>query len=169
MPRMCKCTTATACHHSQSTLAKLTHKTLYSSMVTWPKVFFFTVGRPLRPQLHKQACKHEWHQLVRCGLLREGPEQGIGDMGYRTMCRPVSLRPLCFHKARSFANDAGLPFLITEYKDGLQGGSPIEGHPNNPSARTGGGHHGDLSYAAAFVMHNVRLLTDLDVWSYWTL
>jgi hypothetical protein len=29
--------------------------------------------------------------------------------------------------------------------------------------------HGDLSYAAAFVMHNVPLLTDLDLWSYWTL
>jgi xylan 1,4-beta-xylosidase len=80
--------------------------------------------------------------------------------------------PDCFskvlNKARSFASEAGLPFLITEYKDGLQGGNPIEGHANDPGARTGGGHHGDLSYAAAFVMHNVPLLTDLDLWSYWT-
>ena len=51
--------------------------------------------------------------------------------------------PDCFAKvlktAHSFAAEAGLPFLITEYKDGLQGGRPIEGHDHNPSARTGGG------------------------------
>ena len=63
-------------------------------------------------------------------------------------------------KARSFANEAGLPFLITEYKDGLQGG------PGNATVHSG--HHGDRSYAAAFVMRNIPLLTSLDMLSYWT-
>ena len=59
---------------------------------------------------------HFSNSCVRCGLL------GLA-------C------PQVLNKARSFASEAGLPFLITEYKDGLQGGSPIEGHPKNPSAR----------------------------------
>ena len=63
-------------------------------------------------------------------------------------------------KARSFAHEAGLPFLITEYKDGLQGG------PGNATVHSG--HHGDRSYAAAFVMRNIPLLTSLDMLSYWT-
>ena len=58
-------------------------------------------------------------------------------------------------KARSFAHEAGLPFLITEYKDGLQGG------PGNATVHSG--HHGDRSYAAAFVMRNIPLLTSLDI------
>ena len=61
-------------------------------------------------------------------------------------------------KARSFAHEAGLPFLITEYKDGLQGG------PGNATVHSG--HHGDRSYAAAFVMRNIPLLTSLDMLSY---
>jgi hypothetical protein len=77
--------------------------------------------------------------------------------------------PDCFakalNKAQSFAADAGLPFLNTEYKDGLQGGNPVDG---NPQTGLYVAQHGDLSYAAAFVMHNVPLLTNLDVWSYWT-
>ena len=77
--------------------------------------------------------------------------------------------PDCFakalNKAQSFAAEAGLPFLNTEYKDGLQGGNPVDG---NPQTGLYVAQHGDLSYAAAFVMHNVPLLTNLDVWSYWT-
>ena len=72
--------------------------------------------------------------------------------------------PDCFAKvlnqARSFANEAGLPFLITEYKDGLQGG------PGNATVHSG--NHGDQSYAAAFVMRNIPQLTSLDMLSYWT-
>lgn len=77
---------------------------------------------------------------------------------------PLAMDPDCFAKvllkARSFANEAGLPFLITEYKDGLQVG------PGNATVHSG--HHGDQSYAAAFVMRNIPLLTSLDMLSYWT-
>lgn len=59
-----------------------------------------------------------------------------------------------------YAKKASLPFLITEYKDGLQGG-PGFGH---------GGVHGDKAYASAFIIRNVDLLADkgLDVFSWWT-
>ena len=58
--------------------------------------------------------------------------------------------PDCFAKklldARAIAQKAGYPFLVTEYKDGLQGG---------PGCAYGG-KHGDMAYAAAFIMHTVR-------------
>ena len=49
--------------------------------------------------------------------------------------------------------------IACRYKDGLQGGNPVDGNP-----RTGimVPHHGDLAYAAAFVMHNIPLLTNLE-------
>mmetsp|Transcript_34239 Transcript_34239/g.63492 ORF Transcript_34239/g.63492 Transcript_34239/m.63492 type:complete len:554 (-) Transcript_34239:108-1769(-) len=63
--------------------------------------------------------------------------------------------------AAADAHDAGLPLLLTEYKDGLQGG-PGYGH---------GGAHGDKAYAAAFIIRNIALLADvsnLEVLSWWT-
>ena len=50
----------------------------------------------------------------------------------------------------------GLPFLITEYKDGLQGGP----------GTSYGGKHGDMAYAAAFIIHTTPQLTDLDAFSW---
>lgn len=47
---------------------------------------------------------------------------------------------------------AGLPFYLTEYNDGLEGGD-----------------HRDKAYAAAFLLHNIPLLRALDVFSFWTL
>ena len=71
--------------------------------------------------------------------------------------------PDCFAKlllkTRAIAQKAGHPFLITEYKDGLQGG---------PGCAYGG-KHGDMAYAAAFIMHTTPLLTDLDAFSWWTI
>ena len=32
-----------------------------------------------------------------------------------------------------------------------------------------GGKHGDMAYAAAFIMHTVPMLTDLDAFSWWTI
>jgi len=58
----------------------------------------------------------------------------------------------------ALAKAAGLPFFLSEYKDGLQGG-PGTGF---------GGKHGDTAYAAAFVMHTLPRLTSLDVVSWWT-
>ena len=55
--------------------------------------------------------------------------------------------PDCFAKkllaSREIAQKGGLPFMITEYKDGLQGG---------PGCAYGG-KHGDMAYAAAFIIH----------------
>ena len=45
--------------------------------------------------------------------------------------------------SREIAQKGGLPFMITEYKDGLQGG---------PGCAYGG-KHGDMAYAAAFIIH----------------
>ena len=60
--------------------------------------------------------------------------------------------PDCFSKvvlaARSWAEEAGLPFLLTEYN------AAYYGH--------------DTSYAAAFLIRNIPLLTELDVLSYWS-
>lgn len=71
--------------------------------------------------------------------------------------------PDCFVKkvlaSRDIAQKSGLPFLITEYKDGLQGG---------PGCAFGG-KHGDMAYAAAFIMHTTPMLTDLDAFSWWTI
>lgn len=46
-----------------------------------------------------------------------------------------------------------------EYKDGLQGG---------PGCAYGG-KHGDMAYAAAFILHTVPQLTGLDAFSWWTI
>lgn len=71
--------------------------------------------------------------------------------------------PDCFTKkllaTRAIAQKAGYPFLLTEYKDGLQGG---------PGCAYGG-KHGDMAYAAAFILHTVPQLTDLDAFSWWTI
>jgi xylan 1,4-beta-xylosidase len=71
--------------------------------------------------------------------------------------------PDCFVKkilaSRAIAQDAGLPYLITEYKDGLQGGP----------GTSYGGKHGDMAYAAAFIIHTTPMLTDLDAFSWWTI
>jgi len=71
--------------------------------------------------------------------------------------------PDCFVKKllekRDIAQKGGLPFLITEYKDGLQGG---------PGCAYGG-KHGDMAYAAAFIIHTTPMLTDLDAFSWWTI
>ncbi len=61
-------------------------------------------------------------------------------------------------ESAALAKDAALPFFLSEYKDGLQGG-PGTGF---------GGTHGDLSYAAAFVVHTLPKLGALDVVSWWT-
>ena len=61
-------------------------------------------------------------------------------------------------ESAALAKNASLPFLLSEYKDGLQGG-PGTGF---------GGKHGDLSYAASFVVHTLPRLTSLDVVSWWT-
>ena len=70
--------------------------------------------------------------------------------------------PDCFAKdvlaSAAIAEAANKPFLLTEYKDGLQGGP----------GTSFGGKHGDMSYAAAFVMRNIPLLASLDVLSWWT-
>jgi hypothetical protein len=60
--------------------------------------------------------------------------------------------------AANSSHSSPKPFYLTEYKDGLQGG-PGTGF---------GGRHGDTSYAAAFVMHTLPLLTPLEVVSWWT-
>lgn len=71
--------------------------------------------------------------------------------------------PECFTKkllaTRAIAQEAGYPFLITEYKDGLQGG---------PGCAYGG-KHGDMAYAAAFILHTIPTLTELDMFSWWTI
>ena len=61
-------------------------------------------------------------------------------------------------ESAALATKASLPFLLSEYKDGLQGG-PGTGF---------GGKHGDVAYAAAFVMHTLPRLTSLEVVSWWT-
>ena len=61
-------------------------------------------------------------------------------------------------ESAALAKKASLPFYLSEYKDGLQGG-PGTGF---------GGKHGDLSYAAAFIVHTLPLLGSLDVVSWWT-
>eukprot|EP01052_Picozoa_sp_SAG31_P026636 SAG31_NODE_2431_length_5707_cov_2.157810_2_plen_225_part_00 len=50
--------------------------------------------------------------------------------------------------AREWAEEAALPFLITEYN------AAYFGH--------------DTAYAAAFLFHNIPLLIDVDILSYWT-
>jgi len=71
--------------------------------------------------------------------------------------------PDCFAKTllktREIAQKAGYPFLLTEYKDGLQGGP----------GTSYGGKHGDMAYAAAFIFHTVPQLTELDAFSWWTI
>ena len=52
-----------------------------------------------------------------------------------------------------------MPYLITEYKDGLQGGP----------GTAYGGKHGDIAYAAAFIIHTTPMLTGLDAFSWWTI
>ena len=73
-----------------------------------------------------------------------------------------ALDPDCFAKevleSAKIATDARLPFLLTEYKDGLQGGPGI-GH---------GGPHGDAAYAAAFIIRTVPQLSSLHALSWWT-
>jgi len=75
---------------------------------------------------------------------------------------PHSLEAECFSldvlASASLAVAAGKPFYLTEYKDGLQGG-PGTGF---------GGPHGDTSYAAAFIVHTLPLLSSLEVVSWWT-
>ena len=70
--------------------------------------------------------------------------------------------PDCFAHSvqsnRDIAAAAGLPFSLSEYKEGLQGG-PGYGH---------GGAHADTAYAASFVLRNIPLLEDLDIFSWWT-
>jgi xylan 1,4-beta-xylosidase len=77
-------------------------------------------------------------------------------------CRTTT-DPDCFVKkllaSRAIAQKAGFPYLITEYKDGLQGG---------PGCAYGG-KHGDMAYAAAFIIHTTPMLTDLDAFSWWTI
>lgn len=68
----------------------------------------------------------------------------------------------CYSKdvlaSAALAKGAQLPFVLSEMKDGLQGG-PGTGY---------GGTHGDTSYAAAFIVHTMPLLTSLEVVSWWT-
>lgn len=75
---------------------------------------------------------------------------------------PHSALPDCYAadvlEAAELATNASLPFLLTEMKDGLQGG-PGTGF---------GGKHGDTAYAAAFIFHTIPLLTSLEVVSWWT-
>lgn len=63
--------------------------------------------------------------------------------------------PDCFANtvlgAQKIAAGAGLPFYLTEYNDGLDGGD-----------------HRDTAYAAGFVLHNIPLLRPLDIFSWWT-
>ena len=88
-----------------------------------------------------------------------------------TTAREGARDPDCFAhtiaRAAGFVRDAAarnglapLPFLVTEYKDGLQGG-PGYG---------GGGPHGDTGYAAAFITRTVPMLdgAGADVLSWWT-
>ena len=75
---------------------------------------------------------------------------------------PNAMRAECFTldvlESAAVAKNASLPYILSEYKDGLQGG-PGTGY---------GGQHGDTAYAAAFVTHTLPLLTSLDVVSWWT-
>ena len=63
-------------------------------------------------------------------------------------------------RAAAYAATANIPFFLTEYKDGLQGG-PGYGQ---------GGSHADKAYAAAFAVRNIALLADKNVslYSWWT-
>ncbi|EGD74675.1 hypothetical protein PTSG_12384 [Salpingoeca rosetta] len=64
--------------------------------------------------------------------------------------------PDCFahtlQSTQKIAAAAHLPLLITEYNDGLEGTPP----------------HRDTAYAAAFVFHNVPLVQNLSLFSWWT-
>ena len=70
--------------------------------------------------------------------------------------------PDCFSRLvqnnRDFAAATGLPFYLSEYKEGLQEG------PEYGSLSA----HADTAYAASFIMHNIPLLEDVDIFSWWT-
>jgi len=51
-----------------------------------------------------------------------------------------------------------LPFYLSEYKDGLQGGPGV----------AFGGPHADTAYNSAFIIRNVPLLNEIEISSYWT-
>jgi len=75
--------------------------------------------------------------------------------------------PDCFARmvtnATAAVHAAGLPFLLTEFNDGLQAGIPCD------LACPRGGHK-DGSYASAFVMRNIGLLarSGIEMASFWT-
>ena len=83
--------------------------------------------------------------------------------------RPLAAHPDCFveavrnasetvNRARAAAGAHPVPFFLTEFKEGLHGG-PGTGH---------GGSHSDTSYAAAFAMRTLPMLSTLEVASWWT-
>ena len=78
--------------------------------------------------------------------------------------QPYGRDPDCFAKlvlnaSRSLRKVGGLPLYLTEYKEGLHGG-PGTGYA---------GSHGDTSYAAAFIIRTVPMLSqELELLSWWT-
>jgi xylan 1,4-beta-xylosidase len=70
--------------------------------------------------------------------------------------------PDCFahtvQSNRDIVAAAGLPFYISEYKEGLQGG------PEYGSLAA----HADTAYAASFILRNIPLLEGVDIFSWWT-
>lgn len=64
----------------------------------------------------------------------------------------------CFAQTLLEAQQQAQPhqLFITEFNDGLGAIAP------------GGDLHRDMAYGAAFIFHNVPLLTSLPLWSWWT-